>query len=282
MKGLEKKVVLITGVSSGIGQASARLLAQRGCAVFGTVRDASRAEKLPDVEVLPLDVRVDESVRKCVDTVLKRTGRLDVLVNNAGYVLRGAIEETAVEEAKAQFETNFFGVVRMVRAVLPTMRGQHGGHIINISSAVGLAPVPFGGFYSASKFALEGYTEALRHEVKPFNIHVSLVEPGYIKTRLAENAQSPAGPIPDYDPWRRRVAEVRAQRIGAAPDAIIVAECVLRIVDSAAPRLRYGVGKETARIVRLRRLLPEALFERGMRRVFRLDAPSESEKRGAA
>ncbi len=282
MKGLEKKVVLITGVSSGIGQASARLLAQRGCAVFGTIRDASRAEKLLDVEVLPLDVRVDESVRTCVDTVLKRTGRLDVLINNAGYVLRGAIEEVALEEAKAQFETNFFGVVRMVRAVLPTMRGQHGGHIINISSAVGLAPVPFGGFYSASKFALEGYTEALRHEVKPFNIHVSLVEPGYIKTRLAENTQSPAEPIAAYDPWRRRASEVREQQWGKAPEAIAVAECVLRIVDSASPRLRYGVGKETARIVRLRRLLPEALFERGVRRFFRLDAPSENEKRGAA
>jgi len=283
MKGLEKKVVLITGVSSGIGQASARLLAQRGCAVFGTIRDRSRAEKLPDVEVLPLDVRVEESVRTCVDTVLNRTGRLDVLVNNAGYVLRGAIEETTLEEAKAQFETNFFGVVRMVRAVLPTMRGQRSGHIINISSAVGLAPVPFGGFYSASKFALEGYSEALRHEVKAFNIHVSLVEPGYIKTRLTENTQSPAAErIADYDPWRRRASEVREQKLSKAPEARLVAECVLRIVDSASPRLRYGVGKETARIVRLRRLLPEALFERGVRRFFRLDAPSENEKRGAA
>jgi NAD(P)-dependent dehydrogenase (short-subunit alcohol dehydrogenase family) len=188
----EQKVVLITGASSGIGQATAELLVQRGFTVFGTSRHPAAAEAIPGVKMLPLDVRVDESANVCVDLVLKRTAQLDILINNAGYVQRGAIEEVSVEEARAQLDTNFFGVVRMVKAVLPVMRGQGGGRIINISSLVGLVPLPFGGFYAASKFALEGYTEALRHEVRPFNILVSLVEPGFIKTRLTENARFPA------------------------------------------------------------------------------------------
>ena len=281
----DQKVVLITGVSSGIGQATAQLLAQRGFTVFGTSRHPSAAEKILGVEVLPLDVRVEESVNACVDAVLARAERLDVLVNNAGYVLRCAVEEAALEEARAQFETNFFGVVRMVKAVLPIMRRQGGGQIINISSLVGLVPLPFGGFYSASKFALEGYTEALRHEVKPFNIRVSLVEPGFIKTRLAENTRYPAQRIPDYDPWRQRVLEARQQYAEKAREPVLVAECVLSIIESGSPRLRYMVGKE-ARVARLREFLPESLFERGMRRRLHLDvkqlAGPGDEKRGAA
>jgi NAD(P)-dependent dehydrogenase (short-subunit alcohol dehydrogenase family) len=271
----ENKVVLITGVSSGIGQATTRLLAQRGYTVFGTIRDPLRVEKVAGAELLALDVRVDESVKACVEAVLTRAERLDVLVNNAGYVLRCAVEEAALEEARAQFETNFFGVVRMVKAALPVMRRQGGGQIINISSLVGLVPLPFGGFYSASKFALEGYTEALRHEVKPFNIRVSLVEPGFVKTRLAENTQSPAQRIPDYDPWRQRVLEVRRRYAEKAPEPALVAERVLSIIKSGSPRLRYMVGRE-ARVTRLRRFLPESLFEWGMRRRLHLD------ERGAA
>jgi hypothetical protein len=150
----EKKVVLITGVSSGIGQAAARLLAQRDFTVFGTARNPSGVEAMPGVEVLPLDVRSDESVNTCVNTVLKRADRLDILVNNAGYLLIGLIEEATLEEAKAQFETNFFGAVRMVKTVLPIMRRQGNGQIINISSGVGLVPLPFAGFYSASNVPL--------------------------------------------------------------------------------------------------------------------------------
>ena len=185
----EKQVVLITGISSGIGQATARLLAERDFSIFGTARNLSGVEAIPGVEVLPLDVRSDESVNTCVDTALKRAGRLDILVNNAGYGLSGAVEEVAVEEAKAQFETNFFGVVRMVKRVLPIMRRQGSGQIINISSGLGLVALPFIGFYSSSKFALEGYTEALRHEVKPFKIKVSLVEPGFVHTQFRNNIQ---------------------------------------------------------------------------------------------
>lgn len=169
-----REVVLVTGASSGIGRAAARMLAERGYVVLGTSRDPASVAALPGVELLPLDVRSDASVSACVKAVLQRAGRLDVLVNNAGYVLSAAVEEASPDEALAQFETNFFGAVRMLRAVLPIMRRQGGGQIINISSVAGLVPMPFWGYYSASKAALEALTEALRYEVKPFHIRVSL------------------------------------------------------------------------------------------------------------
>src|SRR5215510_6568414 len=147
-----QRVVLITGASSGVGQATARLLSQRGYKVFGTSRSPASAEPIPAVEMFPLDVRTDDSVRACVEAVLSRGGRLDVLINNAGHELAGAVEELSSEEARAQFETNFFGVVRMVNAVLPSMRKQRRGHIVNVSSLTGLTAIPFLGMYSASKF----------------------------------------------------------------------------------------------------------------------------------
>lgn len=267
----EQKVALITGASSGNGRAIARLLGQRGFQVFGTSRNPSAFEAMSQVEVLPLDVRLDESVKGCVDAVLKRAGRIEILVNNAGYVLGGAIEEATLEQAKAQFETNFFGIVQLVKVVLPIMRRQGNGQIINISSAAGLASLPFVGFYSASKFALEGYTEALRHEVKPFHIRVSLVEPGFIKTNLLSNTQYGNDQISEYDSWRQRASEAARQYMERAPEPTMVAECVLRVIESKSPRLRYTVGKEAGRISRLRRFLPESLFEKGTRSFFHLD-----------
>lgn len=267
----EKKVVLITGVSSGIGEATARLLALQDFTIFGTARDPSSVKATPSVEVLRLDVCSDESVNNCVDRVVERAGRLDILVNNAGYGLEGVVEEVTVEEAKAQFETNFFGVVRMVKRVLPIMRKQGSGQIINISSGMGLASLPFFGFYSASKFALEGYTEALRHEVKPFQIKVSLVEPGFIGTKFFDNEQHAGNPISDYDPWRRRASEAVKKHKEKSLDPARVAECILRIIESKSPRLRNIVSKEIARTFLMRRLLPESLFELGARRYLNLD-----------
>jgi short-subunit dehydrogenase len=184
-----QKVVLITGASSGVGQSTAQLLSQRGYKVFGTSRNPASAETIPTVEMLALDVRADDSVAACVKAVSSQVGQLDVLVNNAGYELAGALEELSLDEAKTQFETNFFGVVRMVKAVLPLMRQHKHGQIINISSLSGLTPIPFMGLYSASKFALEGYTEALRLEVKPFNLKVSLIEAGFLKTPMMDKRQ---------------------------------------------------------------------------------------------
>jgi NAD(P)-dependent dehydrogenase (short-subunit alcohol dehydrogenase family) len=234
----ESKVVLITGASSGIGQAIARTLARERFTVFGTSRNPPAVEPVPGVEVLPLDVRQDGSVNACLDAVLSRAGRLDVLVNNAGYVLTGAIEDASVEDAEAQFETNFFGVVRMVKAVLPGMRQRRSGQIVNISSLAGLVPAPpFCGMYSASKHALEAYTEHLWREVRPFQIRVSLVEPGSIKPTL-------------------------------------VAERVLDIIRRESPKLRYRVGTDATWVPRLRQVLPAGRFERGIRRIFQMDAES--------
>lgn len=159
----------------------------------------------------------------------------------------------------------------MVKAALPKMRRQRSGQIINISSVVGLAPAPFIGVYSASKFALEAYTEILRHEVKPLNIKVSLVEPGFIKTDLAANRQYAANRIGDYDPWRQRAFNAMHQYEENAPQPTLVAECVLRIIESKSPKLRYKVGKDAASITRLRRFLPESWYEQGTRDHFHLD-----------
>src|SRR5262245_12861709 len=173
-----QRVVLITGASSGVGQSTARLLSQHGFKVFGTSRNPAAADRIAGVEMLSLDVRADDSAGTCVEAIVQQAGSLDVLINNAGYVLAGALEELSSEEARAQFDTNFFGVVRTVNAVLSLMRKQKRGHIINVSSLTGLTAAPFLGIYSASKFALEGYTEAVRQEVKHFNIHVSVTEAG--------------------------------------------------------------------------------------------------------
>ena len=268
----EQKVALITGVSSGIGQSIARQLAQKNFAVFGTSRNPREIEPMPGVEVLPLDVCLDESAKACVDAVFAQMERLDILVNNAGYVLGGAIEEVSIEEAKAQFETNFFGAMRMVKAALPMMRQQRSGQIINISSLAGLVSAPpFWGIYSASKYALEAYTEHLWREVKPFNVRVSLVEPGAIKTHLTRNQQNAAEPIGDYDPWRERAFEASRQFEAKAPGPTLVADCVVRIIESKSPKLRNRVGKEAIWVPRLRKISSEARFERGIRNTFHLD-----------
>jgi NAD(P)-dependent dehydrogenase (short-subunit alcohol dehydrogenase family) len=258
-----RKVVVITGASSGVGHSMARVLSQRDYKVFGTSRNPASAKPLPTVEMVALDVRADDSVAACVDAVLSRAGRLDVLINNAGYELAGAAEELSLEEAKAQFETNFFGVVRMVKAVLPFMRQQQYGQIINVSSLSGLTAIPFLGLYSASKFALEGYTEALRHEVKPFNIRVSLIEPAFLKTPMMNNRQVAAERMREYDLWRQRALNAIRAYEEKAPGPELVAETVLEIIAHERPRLRYVVGRQAKSITRLRRLLPEGVYEQG-------------------
>jgi short-subunit dehydrogenase len=247
------------------------LLSQRGYKVFGTSRNPASAEVIPAVEMLPLDVRADESVRACVEALSSRGGRIDVLINNAGYELAGALEELSSEDARAQFDTNFFGVVRMINAVLPFMRRQKRGHIINVGSLSGLSPVPFLGIYSASKFALEGYTEALRHEVKPFNIHVSLTEAGFLKTPMMNNRQVAANQIRDYDPWRQRALNAIRAFEEKGPGSELVAETLLGIISSPTPRLRYPIGQQAKSVARLRRFLPAGVFEQGVRRAFSLD-----------
>jgi NAD(P)-dependent dehydrogenase (short-subunit alcohol dehydrogenase family) len=267
----DRRVVLVTGASSGVGQSTARVLSREGYKVFGTSRHPDGALIIPDVEMLPLDVRADDSVRACVEAVARRGGRLDVLINNAGQELAGALEELSSEEGRAQFETNFFGVVRMVNAVLPLMRQQKHGQIINVGSLSGLSAIPFLGMYSASKFALEGYSEALRQELKPFNIQVSLLEPGFLRTPMMSHRQVAAKRIADYDPWRQRALAAIGGFEEKGPGPELVAETLREIVSSDTPRLHYLIGRQAKSVARLRRFLPSGMYEQGVRRTFSLD-----------
>src|SRR2546425_4076146 len=200
----DKRVAVVTGASSGFGKATAFLLAARGFRVFGTSR-TPRADRDDGFEMLELDVDSDVSVFRCVKTIQERAGAVDVLVNNAGLVLTGSIEETSTEEAKAHFETNFFGAVRMTRAVLPPMRERRRGCIGNVGSIAGAIPVPFEGFYAAAKAALLAYSRALRLEVARFNIHVSIVEPGFFRTNIGNARKVAAKPLDAYASARERV-----------------------------------------------------------------------------
>src|SRR5213595_3067975 len=193
-----RPVALVTGASAGIGEAAAHALVGAGFTVYGTSRRAAAGEKRGGVVFLPLDVTDDESVVGVVREVLERSGSIDVLVNNAGLGIAGAAEESSIEQARALFDTNVFGSIRMTRAVLPQMRKQGHGRIINVSSVLGLVPAPFGALYAATKHAVEGYSESLDHEVREYGIRVLLVEPAYTRTSFDTNAVPADEPLPLY------------------------------------------------------------------------------------
>jgi NAD(P)-dependent dehydrogenase (short-subunit alcohol dehydrogenase family) len=209
------RVALVTGASSGFGQATAALLAAQGFLVFGTSRTPTPGGSA-SYELLSLDVLSDLSVETCIETVLHRAGRIDLLVNNAGYALGGALEENTASSAYAQFDTNVFGALRLINAVLPIMRRQGGGQIISVSSLLGIVALPYLSLYSSSKYALEGMMEGLRSEVRPFNIAVSLVEPTFFKTNFV--VQEPARPIADYAPFRESVLQYVSSAVEHGPD----------------------------------------------------------------
>jgi NAD(P)-dependent dehydrogenase (short-subunit alcohol dehydrogenase family) len=267
-----RRVVLITGASSGIGRATAELLAARGHRMFGGVRAAATTRPLAGVELVPLDVRDDTSVTACVEEVRRRAGRIDVLINNAGVNLVGAVEETSISQAQALFDTNVFGVLRMIQAALPGMRRQGSGLIINLSSILGLIPAPFMGVYASTKHAIEGLSESVDHEVRAFGIRVVLIEPHYIRTNLDASAAQAEGRIDAYTPQRQRTAEVITHDTNTAPEPKLVAEEVLRSIEGPY-RMRRPVGQ--AVLLRwLRRLLPARLFEPSLRKAFALDSSS--------
>jgi NAD(P)-dependent dehydrogenase (short-subunit alcohol dehydrogenase family) len=261
----EQKVVLITGASSGIGRATAALLAERGFNVFGTSRKPDKIQTT-GFEMLHLDVRSDESVEACVRRLMERTGRLDVLINNAAYGLMGASEETTLPQAKSLFEANFFGAVRVVNAVLPIMREQRSGQIINVSSLAGLVGWPFDGAYCATKYALEGYAESLLYEVKPFNIRVSIVEPDFFKSDFVNSMQVADEPIDDYAQMRQQAITIFEESMQRGADPIIVAKLILRIIEDESPQLRYRVGRAAIWIPRIRSIIPEGLFQAAIER----------------
>jgi NAD(P)-dependent dehydrogenase (short-subunit alcohol dehydrogenase family) len=265
MERKEARVVLITGVSSGIGLACAKHLAARGFRVYGTSRRPIAGLAIPEsVNILITDVTLDDSVENAVAAVLAREGRLDIVVNNAGMALAGPVESTSVEEAKKQFEVNFFGVLRVCRAVLPPMRARRSGYIVNIGSIGGVLAIPYQSMYSASKFALEGLSEALRIEVRPFNIRVVLIEPGDHKTALTENRRvmEPAGSTDVYRvPFAAALIKM-AQDEQNGPGPQQIARLLEKVVNRRNPRLRYTVGPLPQRLaVWLKRLTPNALTE---------------------
>lgn len=260
------KVILVTGASRGIGLATAQALLARGHTVFGTSRHPENWDV--GVKLLPLDVTNDESALICVEKVMRRAGRLDVLVNNAGVSLFGALEETSISEARALFETNFFGMMRMVNVALPAMRAQAAGQIINISSIAGIIGVPYLGLYAASKHALEGYSEALRYETRYLGINVSIIQPGDIRTTIDE--PDAARRIDAYATVRDRVFADHARSMREAPPPEIVAALVVKIIESRRPRLRYAVGRG-AYVPLFKRLTPAWLAEPLVRRFFKLN-----------
>jgi short-subunit dehydrogenase len=246
------------------------MLLSRRFKVYGTSRNPSAKPQEAGVGMLALDVDSDNSVLSGVKELLDETGRLDVLVNNAGYVLTGGAEETSIGEAKAQFETDFFGPVRMVKAVLPTMRKQGSGQIVNISSLAAVLPGPFEGYYAAAKAALLAWSESLRHEVKNFGIKISVIEPGFFKTNLGNTRKVAKSTIHDYDDLRQRVIATLDDDFENGADPKIVGETVLRIITSRNPKLEYAVGREK-RYKTLKRIVPHSLIENGVRRHWKLD-----------
>ncbi|HXY57131.1 MAG TPA: SDR family oxidoreductase [Methylocystis sp.] len=255
-----QRVVLITGATSGIGKVCAEHLAGSGWRVFGAGRRAN--VPVHGAEMLVMDVDDDASVRAGVETLLKRAGRLDAVVNNAGFSTRGAAEDFSIENAKAQFETNFFGAMRVCQAVLPAMRASGGGHIVNMSSLAGLVGLPFAGLYSASKFALEGFSESLRHETRPFNIRVVLVEPGDFRTEIGAKRRFYASQDSVYWSAFEKLMQRRGRDAAASPTPEPIARLVEKILNSDRPKTRYAIGmRHQLLLIRAKRFLPQAVFE---------------------
>jgi len=251
----DQKVAIVTGSSSGIGLESALLLARNGYITYATMRSpekdtsiktAVQKEGLP-IRVVQLDVTDDSSVKNAVDHIISEAGRIDVLVNNAGYGLGGALEDLSMEEIKSQYETNLFGLIRVTQAVLSTMRKQRSGRILNLSSGAGIFGYPGGSAYVSTKFAVEGLSESIAYELEPFGIKVILIEPGFIRTNftnvmvVAKKAQDPASP---YSELMQKIMASASELAKNASDAELVANIILDAASNPNPRLRYLAGKD--------------------------------------
>src|SRR5688572_3773106 len=267
---LKDKTTLVTGVTSGIGREIAQLLAERGARVFGTVRNPQSASSIRGVELIRMDVTDDSSVNEAVHSIVQKAGPIQYLVNNAGYSFMGALEETSVAEARQQFETNVFGVLRVTNAILPGMRQQGDGRIVNISSVLGFLPAPYWGIYAASKHAVEGYTETLDHEIRRFGVRALLVEPAYTRTKIRENTKSAKITLDVYADERKRLIAAALQNIERGDDPRMVAEVVWNALTAKSPRLRYPVGKGVA-LSRMRRFVPAGMFDKSFRKQFQMD-----------
>jgi NAD(P)-dependent dehydrogenase (short-subunit alcohol dehydrogenase family) len=269
MSKIDPGIALVTGASSGIGLATAKALRDAGYRVFGTSRRAA-ANPSDGITMLTCDVTGDTSVAKTVAEVLAEAGRIDLLVNNAGVGLFGGAEESSTAQAKALFDVNVFGVFRVTNAVLPVMRRQGKGRIVNLSSVQGFIPGPYFALYAATKHAVEGYSESLDHELRPFGIRVVLVEPAYTRTSFEENLAKPDQSLDTYDAARADMAVTvrKAMEKGDAPD--VVAATVLAAAADPAPKRRYAAGKMARQVSLLRRFVPASAFDKSLRKQYGL------------
>ncbi len=265
------KVVLITGCSTGIGRNLAERLSESGYSVVATARNPESLSNLKAALKLPLDVAQTDSVRSAVEITIERLGRIDVLVNNAGYAIRGAIEETSERQVQEIFDVNVFGVMRLVRAVIPPMRGQKAGCIINISSIAGKRSTPANGAYSASKFALEALSDALRLELAPFGINVVVIEPGsirthFITTAIAHTSESALSANSPYRMLYRQSEQLAASMHHHQPGPEAVSRVIQQVIETAKPKARYLVAIPLSG--RLVLCLGDSFWNYALRRMF--------------
>lgn len=267
------KTALVTGASSGIGEATALKLQDLGYTVYGAARNADRLSDVAKVGVLPLamDVTDDASIQAGVRQIIAATGRIDILVNNAGYGSYGAVEDVSLDEARRQAEVNVFGAIRLTQLVLPHMRRQHSGTIVNVTSMGGRFHSPLGGWYHASKYALEALSDCLRLETKPFGIDVVIIEPGNIRTEgssvTAEKLQEASGTGP-YAAQAAAVLTALTSEANARRESppSVIADTIAKAVSTRRPRTRYAVGFGARPLITLRSLVPDRAFDSLMNR----------------
>lgn len=263
------KVVVITGVSSGIGQVTAEKFAKLGHKVFGTVRNKVKAQPIEGVEFVEMDVSDEDSVQRGIHFIIEQAGHIDILVNNAGASLIGAVEETSIKEAEFLFNTNVFSILRTTQAVLPYMRIQHYGKIINVSSVLGFLPSPYMGLYSATKHAVEGLSESLDHELRQFGIRVSIVQPSFTKTNLDKNAPIVSSKIPEYDNERNLATQAVLNQIDHAPQPDGVADTIVKAALNDWQMRRTPSGQASL-LSKLRRFMPSGPVDKSIRKTFGL------------
>jgi NAD(P)-dependent dehydrogenase (short-subunit alcohol dehydrogenase family) len=266
------KVAVVTGSSTGIGFETALLLARSGFHTYATMRDLKKSKNIAEIanaenlplEVLQLDVKDDTSVKGAVGKIIAESSRIDVLVNNAGYGLFSPLEEVTLDQVREQFETNFFGAIRVMHEVMPTMRRQRNGTIVNVSSLVGRVGLPLSSAYVATKFALEGLSESIRYELNEFGINIILIEPGVIKTNFLENLKTADTTLKSESPYAElvdRTTKEFGKMMNSSSSPIIVAEAVLRAITSKDPEFRYVVGDDAESIMRTRKNNTDKEFE---------------------
>lgn len=261
--------ILVTGTTTGIGKAISERLSKEGHVVFGTSRNPDGFKYKTTFECIQLDITSQKSIDDCVSSFASKNISIDVLINNAGIGVCGAIEETSDQLAREQIETNFWGAVNITKAFLPQMRNRKQGKILFITSLAGLIGVPYQGFYAASKHALEGFCKSLRYEINEFNISVSVIEPGFFKTNLHSSFKYAEAIIKDYSNTREKALKEFENSIEHAPSPIKVADTVVRVINSKSPKYSYRVGKD-ARFLPLLQFFSYRLFEIGTRKKFNL------------